>query len=82
MRNLAMILTLLIPTQLWADDFDYYVFRSVGPPVFVTLKAMQNNRDSVTSSKTTNGYCTGFGRSIIRVDPLTVIHPNVPHHAR
>ena len=25
MRNLAMILTLLIPTQLWADDFDYYV---------------------------------------------------------
>ena len=25
MRNLAMTLTLLIPTQLWADDFDYYV---------------------------------------------------------
>ncbi len=25
MRKLAMILTLLIPTQLWADDFDYYV---------------------------------------------------------
>jgi len=24
------------------------------------LKAMQNNQDSVTSSKTTNGYCTGF----------------------
>jgi ribonuclease I len=25
MRKLAMILTLLIPTQLRADDFDYYV---------------------------------------------------------
>jgi len=25
MRNLAMILTLLIPTQLWADNFDYDV---------------------------------------------------------
>jgi ribonuclease I len=25
MRKLAMILTLLIPTQLWADDFDFYV---------------------------------------------------------
>jgi ribonuclease I len=25
MRNLVMMLTLLIPTQLWADDFDYYV---------------------------------------------------------
>ena len=25
MRKLAMILTLLIPTQLWVDDFDYYV---------------------------------------------------------
>ena len=25
MRKLAMILTLLVPTQLWADDFDYYV---------------------------------------------------------
>jgi len=25
MRKLALILTLLVPTQLWADDFDYYV---------------------------------------------------------
>ena len=25
MRKLTMILTLFIPTQLWADDFDYYV---------------------------------------------------------
>ena len=25
MRKLEMILTLLIPTQLRADDFDYYV---------------------------------------------------------
>ena len=25
MRKLAMILSLLVPAQLWADDFDYYV---------------------------------------------------------
>ena len=49
-------------------------------PVFVTLKAMPNNRISVMSSMTTNGYCMGFGRSIIRVGPPTVIHPNDPHH--
>ena len=82
MRKLAMILTLLIPTQLWVDDFDYYVLWLSWSASFCGMEGDAKQSDQCNVEHDSNGYYTGFGRNIIRVGPPTVIHPNDPHHAR
>ena len=45
MRKLAMILTLLIPTQLWADEFDYYVLSLGGSASFCDIEGDAKQSD-------------------------------------
>ena len=80
MRKLAMILTLFIPTQLWADDFDYYVFSLSWSASFCDIEGDARQSDQCDVEHDYKWKCTGFGRSIIRVGPPTVIHPNAPLH--
>ena len=49
MRKLVMILTLLIPTQLWSDDFGYYVVSLTWSASFCDIEgdAKQSNQCDV-----------------------------------